>query len=71
MTQRVVIGDIFPAAAQGVDALRQQRAQIMRDAGSATAVGECPGDGAGEPDTFIGLPQQQYAGITADVAAAE
>jgi hypothetical protein len=71
VTQRVVVGDVFPTAAQGIDALREQSAHIMRDAGSATAVAECLGNGAGQSDTFIGLPQQQHAGITADSATVE
>jgi len=71
MAQHVVVGDVVPAAAQRVGALREQSTQIMFDAGGPTAVGEHPGNGASQSDPFIGLPRQQHAGITADIATIE
>jgi hypothetical protein len=43
----------------------------MLDAGGAAGVGEYPGNGSGQSDTFIGPPQQQHAGVTANVATVE
>ncbi len=69
--QRIVIGDIFPAAAQRVQTLPEQIACRMGDAGRATPVGKHLGDGTREANMLVGAPQQQHARVITEVPVVE
>jgi hypothetical protein len=63
-----VVGDIFPAAAQGIDALCEQGMDRVRDAGGTALVGKRGRRRAGQADALVGTLEQQYPGIAAEVA---
>jgi len=67
-TQRVVIVQVLVAATQPVDALRQQVAQPMPDAGRIARVAEHRCHRAGQPNAFIGPAQQHQAAVGTQVA---
>jgi len=71
VSQRVVVVEIFVAAAQPVDALRQQVSQRVRDAPRIARIAQHRRSRATQPDALVGASQQQHTAIRADVAAIE
>ncbi len=67
--QRVVVRHVLPAAAQAVDALRQQAAHAVANTGGATAISEHSRCRARQPDALVDLPQQHHPAVADDVAA--
>ena len=71
VSQRVVVVEIFVAAAQPVDALRQQISQAVRDARRIARIAQHRGRRAAQTDALVDSSQQQQAAVRADVAAFE
>ena len=71
VAQRLVVVQVFVAAAQAVQALRQQIAQTVADALGVSRVGDRRSGRAAQAQVPIDLAQQQQPPIAAQVTAAE
>ena len=71
VAQRLVVVQVLVAAAQAVQALRQQVAQAVADALGVARIGDRSGRRAAQPQVLIDLAQQQQPAIAAQVPAAE
>ena len=69
--QHVVVVEVLVAAAQPVDALREQIAQAVRDARRIAWIAEHGRGRAAQTNALVHTPQQQDATVRADVAALE
>jgi len=65
--QRVVVRDVFPAAAQPVHALCQQAVNAVAHACCAATIGKHPGRRSRQADALVGLTQQHHAAVADDV----
>ena len=69
VSQRIVIVQVFVAAAQSIDTLCQQVSQTVRDACRIARVTERSRRCTAQPDRLINPTQQQHATVRADVPA--
>jgi hypothetical protein len=70
-SQRVVVVQVFVAAAQAVDALGQQVAQAVRDARGVAWVAEHGRGRTAQADTLVDAAQQQHATVRTEIATLE
>ena len=66
-----MIVEILVTQRQRVDALRQQRAQVMLDARRVAVINETRGQPFAQPDPLVHLPKQQTPAVRTHVSTVE
>ena len=69
--QRGVIVEILVAQGQAVDALAQKRHLFVDDVERVARIGQHPIQRGDEPQTLVGLAQEQHAPVAAHLAPGE